>query len=279
MFKYLYIAFALLCFSNNSEAQDLQESMQLADQYQRNGDYEQAIKLYRRVVYFDTSYLYSAKLFKQMGNAFFSMKQFEEGAQCFDKSFKVEIDSIQQNDCIIAQTRCLLALGKYIEAIGELQNLTVDLPDSQFRQKHYYLGICYYFNSEMDSSENHLIKLMSNDSNQHFKLHQLFVQTKRIERINPGKAKTMSKFIPGLGQFYAHDYKNAVNSFILNIGLASLFVLTSYNYSVLDAVLSVYPWFQRYYIGGANKAYLIAEKRKANLKKQQMIQMISLINQ
>jgi hypothetical protein len=39
----------------------------------------------------------------------------------------------------------------------------------------------------------------------------------------------------------------------------------SYNYSIIDAVVSVLPWYQRYYMGGLNNtAELVEKKRQKN---------------
>lgn len=79
----------------------------------------------------------------------------------------------------------------------------------------------------------------------------------------------MSMIIPGLGQLYAGDIKNGLNSLILTGGLFSLGIYSAINNGFLDASLSVIPWFQRYYQGGFNKAQIIA-KAKIEKKRYQI---------
>jgi len=40
-----------------------------------------------------------------------------------------------------------------------------------------------------------------------------------------------------------------------------LFAYVVFNYTLLDGILSVMPWYQRYYLGGINSAYDIAVQK------------------
>ncbi|MBI3234092.1 MAG: tetratricopeptide repeat protein [Bacteroidetes bacterium] len=156
-FKY-YILFvcALLCIT--TQAQTLEECIDKADKLYAEGDYIKSIEYYKRAAYFDTSTKHSDKVYKQIGNALFQLKNYDEAVSNYDKSYYFWVDSIQKNDCIIAITRSLFASAKYLEGISEIQNLTFNLNDSQFRQKHFYLGLNYFFVGSMDSSEEHYYK-------------------------------------------------------------------------------------------------------------------------
>jgi hypothetical protein len=92
-------------------------------------------------------------------------------------------------------------------------------------------------------------------------VNELFIKNAKIDKLKPKTAKILSIIIPGLGQFYAGDVKNGLNSFILSGGLMFLGVRSAINNSVLDAALSIMPWYQRYYTGGYNKAEAIAEAK------------------
>jgi hypothetical protein len=72
----------------------------------------------------------------------------------------------------------------------------------------------------------------------------------------------MSIFLPGLGQFYAGDIKNGLNSLLLTGGFFTIGFIVAINYSLVDAMVAVVPWIQRYYVGGYNRAAGIAENKK-----------------
>ena len=66
--------------------------------------------------------------------------------------------------------------------------------------------------------------------------------------------------IPGLGQFYAGDIRDGLNSLIISSAFMYLGINTALQYSFIEAT-SVVPWFARYYMGGYNHAKIIMENR------------------
>ena len=93
------------------------------------------------------------------------------------------------------------------------------------------------------------------------KIDSLFVVLESIKGPKPKKARILSTFLPGLGQLYAGDIKNGINSFVLTGVLFVLGINTAINLTLLDALMTVAPWFQRYYMGGYNRAENIAAEK------------------
>jgi hypothetical protein len=93
------------------------------------------------------------------------------------------------------------------------------------------------------------------------KIDSLFIVLESIKGPKPKKARILSTILPGLGQLYAGDIKNGINSFILTGGLIVLGINTAINLTLLDALMTVAPWFQRYYMGGYNRAENIAAEK------------------
>jgi hypothetical protein len=92
-----------------------------------------------------------------------------------------------------------------------------------------------------------------------------YFDLKKLHRPSPKIAYWMSVVIPGSGQLYAGDIKNGMNSFVLSIGLAILTYNIAVSKSILDALITAFPWWQRYHIGGYNAAKRIAiNKRQEN---------------
>jgi TM2 domain-containing membrane protein YozV len=83
----------------------------------------------------------------------------------------------------------------------------------------------------------------------------------RIKHPKPGLAKLFSIFIPGAGQFYAGDIKNGFNSLLLTGGFLALGIYSLLFFTPFDAIVTVAPWFQRYFMGGYKRAALIAADR------------------
>lgn len=84
--------------------------------------------------------------------------------------------------------------------------------------------------------------------------------------------------IPGMGQFYAGDIKNGINSLLITSAFMYLMVNTSIQYSVFEAT-SVLPWFSRYYVGGFNRAQTITINRVEDRQYQIYLQIMKIVEQ
>ena len=67
--------------------------------------------------------------------------------------------------------------------------------------------------------------------------------------------------LPGSGQVYSGNFSSGLNSLLLTTTALSVFTIISIRYSALDAILSVFPYYQRYYVGGVVNAINFAEEK------------------
>jgi TM2 domain-containing membrane protein YozV len=136
------------------------------------------------------------------------------------------------------------------------------LPDSLIRYKNFLLGITWFNELDFEASRMSFKEaLQADDIAEKNAVDSLFYALSKIKHPNPKTAKTLSIFFPGAGQFYAGDIKNGINSLLLTGAFLALGISTAIRYSLVDAFGSVLPWFQRYYMGGYNRAERIAEER------------------
>lgn len=108
-------------------------------------------------------------------------------------------------------------------------------------------------------------------------IHSVFKKVYKAERINPAFSKIANMIIPGSGQIYSGDFKNGLNLTLLLSLLGLLAVNTGVNYSFMDAVITIMPWYQRYYMGGYTKAEQIGIKRKDQKQEQLKSELLTLI--
>ncbi|MCF8363481.1 MAG: hypothetical protein K9G70_12755 [Prolixibacteraceae bacterium] len=71
----------------------------------------------------------------------------------------------------------------------------------------------------------------------------------------------MSGIIPGSGQFVTGEVKAGLNSMLLIGGLYILSVHVINLYSFWDAAIALFPWIQRYYLGGMDHSKDLAESK------------------
>jgi hypothetical protein len=109
--------------------------------------------------------------------------------------------------------------------------------------------------------------------------------SKSIQKIQrkhrPGKAKIMSLFLPGLGQYWNGYFKEGTNSLLLVGGFTILLVRTIIHISWLDGIVGIYPWFSRYHFGGARKAGRLADfkrQQKLNALYNHTLEQLNILN-
>jgi len=93
---------------------------------------------------------------------------------------------------------------------------------------------------------------------------------------NPKVASFLSMVLPGSGQIYCGELKSGINSFLLTGAALTAFSLINIRYSFFDAILGVFPYYQRYYTGGVINAQNIAEN-KIKMKKVETVKKINEI--
>lgn len=169
---------------------------------------------------------------------------------------------------------CLLTLRKTQIALIDLYDLNDNLPDSSLHYKYFLLGIAHFSTLDFPKSRGALVKAIPvKEIKKIAQVDSLFDVLMKIKNPKPKTAKILSMIIPGLGQFYAGDIKNGVNSLLLTGGFLLLGIHSALNYGIINSLASASPWIQRYYLGGFKRAELIAEERLA-LKRDGIYQQI-----
>ncbi|MCF8218233.1 MAG: hypothetical protein K9J21_04555 [Bacteroidales bacterium] len=79
----------------------------------------------------------------------------------------------------------------------------------------------------------------------------------------PEKAKRLSGYMPGLGQFYAGKPWKGINSFLLNAGFLGYAGYCVYHKRYVTSVFSGLEFFVSFYTGGKRNAYSIVQKQNA----------------
>lgn len=237
-----------------SFGQGLEQTFSFANVLYEQNSYQNAVEAYKRVLYFDSSGLYSKKVFPKVANCLFQLGKYQESAEYYDLAYFNDEDSTLKDSYVLKKVTCFLLMKQYDYAELELLNLAENLPVSLQTDKLFNEAILRFAKQEYDASER-IFKTLVSDTT---KIDLLFEKNQKVSKISPKKAKIMSMIMPGLGQLYVGDIKNGLNSFILSGGLFALGIRSGIVNSPLDAAISVLPWFQRYYQGGFKKAEQIA---------------------
>ena len=82
----------------------------------------------------------------------------------------------------------------------------------------------------------------------------MFSSTKNLKYKSTGKAKLLSTVLPGTGQIYAGDWRDGLNSFVINSLAGSLFILDIIKNNYSDAILTCFFVFRPFYSGNRYNA-------------------------
>lgn len=256
--KILFLLTVVISTELTVHAQTLLQTLSHAKKLYTGGEYEAAISDLRRVLFFENNSdpeacLMLADCYRNMHN--------------YDKSFYYYNLALQlfASDSMKVQTKFRI-ISLYLVAdepnysLSQLFSLPENMDSVSMRRKNFYSALAYYQIKEYDVSKEFLLKALG-DKYMENRIDSVYKLAGRNNHHNVYVPMFLS-IIPGLGQFYLGEYKASANSLLLTGFLAGIYVLALRNLSPLDAVLSVLPWFERYYQGGLLQAKELAVKKK-----------------
>ncbi len=266
----MHLLMLTMILSLSVNGQDMKKTIETGDSFFERKQYQQAGYYYQRAVFFDDSLKYQ-NLYVKLANCHIQLNNYHRA---------FEILSIAQHTCPndtlydffqLNKVMVLLKEGKFELALSALLRSNNNI--EQFRHERLFLfGITWFLLDDIKKAKyyfNLLIKQYPEKKHLKQEMEQIYSRTEKYQQINPEKASWYSTFVPGLGQFYAQDVKNGLNSMFLNYGLFSLTVFVGVKVGYLNSFLTFFPWMFRYYSSGIKNANLIAKKRKLELKKKE----------
>lgn len=220
-----------------------------------------ARQMFQRVLFFDRK-TYGMECYQQLAELNLRTGNFGQSAFYFDLVFQNAKSDAEKNEALVQKAGALLLQEKYTEARREILSLKDESEEWKMR-KLLYLGACFYGEKDFAASEKIFLQIVGDKSpSQRAEVKKHFKKAKKINRKKPKTAKVLSMVLPGAGQLYAGDYRNALNSFGLNALMAYWFIYTAQTFTFSDAILSTGSWVFRYYAGGYQRAPLLTEEVK-----------------
>lgn len=274
----LYLTILISILGSGIFAQTPVQSYEFALKQIQQGNYDVAINSLKRVQYFDTQSQFP-QIVNMLGDCYFHIGEYDNAYYYYDLSFaKSDNDSVKAN-LQISKIACKLYQHEYNEALVELFSFDGEMNSFQSRQMNMLYGITYFYIGNYIQSRSYFGNCLDTIQNSTAYLDSRFKEISRVERrYNPKVARIMSMILPGAGQLYAGDPLNAANSFLLITGLLTGGVALGASLSYIEAAIIVFPWVQRYYSGGFEKAAEIALFRQESAKKQILQEIVRNLN-
>jgi tetratricopeptide (TPR) repeat protein len=270
------VLIAWVICSYNLIAQDVKATLNLARQLYERQQYKQCLDAYNRVDFFDASQL-QADDYGNIANIYLEEENFEKAIFFFNSAKNSSSDSRSQIAYNLNKIDALTIIKKNDEAIIELFGLpeTADSLSQKFINLYY--GINYFELNQTENAVDNFKKAIHN--NKHKSVDSLITSDLKLKhRIRPKKIRNLNWVLPGLGSAVMGDWKNAINASILTTGLGALTAVTIYKFGFFDGAIGVIPWFQRYYLGGADKSATIAKQKIEKNHLETLAKLIDLAN-
>lgn len=274
----------ILCFSLLlavlAAGQSLQQTISFADEQVELGAYSNALRAYRRALYFDDG-THRLELCQKLAGCYAITLEFDKSGYFLDAAY-IAAKSANAGDStlaeiVFAKTAVLVQEGEFQFARLELLSLPDSLPNSLAQRRVFYHAVVEFHAGDFEAAEAAFMELVANNATKRQEVAELFEQNHKLKRYNPKKVRLMSVFVPGLGQMWCGDWKNGINSLVLTTGFAALFVVVATDLALIDAFVSVMPWYQRYYVGGYQSAYRIASEKISHKRFEIWQQLLTLL--
>lgn len=270
---WLLICLISFCGANG---QSLEKAFELGKELHIKGNYEGSAKLLERVAFFDTTAKYQHRCYVMLVKGAIGNKKLREVLNLYEQAINSASDQTIANELVLEKSALLIQHKKFLRA---LQELYAGSPQNEWQQMQasYLMGIAQYGMAEYGDSYDHFVTLLKKDEDS-LVLKELFQKIER--KLNPKKARiarSMSFVIPGSGQLMAGSVKSSLNSIILLSGLTYLYLYVAQEYGIASGLITVFPWFARYYMGGTENAFDVMSKRQARLKDRYFKEVLSML--
>ena len=238
-----------------------------------SGNYEISLPYFKRIAFFESNNILNLKY---LADSYLNTKSYDNALVHYSLIYNISKNDSIKNEVIIEMAKTYILQEKYDYAKIEVLNIKEINQDFTDR-KNYYLSIISFFKNEFENSKNYLLQIRNlSDSSQRI-INELYINASNYyNRPNPKVASFLSMIVPGSGQLYSGKFKSGINSFLLTGAALTAFTLINIRYSFLDAILGVFPYYQRYYTGGVINAQNMAEN-KIKMKKIETVKKINEI--
>jgi tetratricopeptide (TPR) repeat protein len=224
------------------------------------GEYFNSITELKRLVFFDSNRRYSYTANELIGECYKNGAKFSDALNYFTRA---EIKAVTQEDiykCRINIIRINILRRTTGRALSLLDTLEKDFRFSKKQKEiNYWRGWAYIFADEWNKASNQFAKISSE--------HELMKLCDSIDnqKYSVIKAKLLSYFIPGAGQFYTGNYFSGILSLGWNI-LWGYTTITAFQANrIFDGIMVADLLWLRFYNGNNQNAEKFAIEKNLEI--------------
>ncbi len=265
-----------ISFSITISGQSPNDLYLFAQSQYNNKNYEIALKEYQRYLYFSSKP--EPEVLKAIADCYSNLENYEKAADYYEKAFFSTSSDSFRLDVLFKKSECKIKTKEFGIALIDLLSYSDSIDNESLNKLNFYCAMCYFGMDNFLMAEDYFVKSLGPDHpTKALQIQQIFENRKSFYSPNPMTAYILSGFVPGLGQFYSGDIKNGVNSMLLTTFLAGVGIRIAVYQTVTDAVFTILPWFQRYYMGGMVRAEAIAIDKRGRRRSATFNEIIEII--
>lgn len=251
----ILITLGFLIAGHFSYSQNYEQTLRFADSLFAANNYALSESLYRRLLFFSEE-TQIRELNRKLGICLSSQKKYSEAIQYFDRALNLTDSMPEKNVLLFHKAEVFIFSGNFILALATLFELHENsLSKEDLVKKDFFFAVSYFGTHDHTKSKNYFLKTIpENFSTDRRKVDSLFIVIQKAEKKSHGKLYLLSALIPGIGQLMAHNTGDALNSLALNSFIFIIGLKVSQIYSPFDAMITIGPWFLRYYKGNIKNA-------------------------
>jgi len=252
-------------FFSVSSGQTAGEALGYAGELFKSGYYEQTELELKRVLFHSDSL--DKECYLLLSDCTDRIGQPERSIEYMRKAVVLETDDSIRLEIKLDLIQKYLKINQPIYSLLLLNEIRNQAPSYAEREILFYLVATHYLLENYSESEKNLHELSAYmpgyDS---ASISHLYRKSIRNERKRTFQYSIYSTVIPGSGQLLSGAYRQGIDIFLLNSVIFSCAGILIKYQSPLDAVLSVLPFIQRYYLGNIITAKKTAEGKKEGKK-------------
>jgi tetratricopeptide (TPR) repeat protein len=215
-------------------------ALSLADYLFRSESYETAITEYKRYIYFNPLGDRASYAYHRIGSAYRELQSLPKAADALRNAVYTAGNDSIRDERRVDLAVILIASGNHSGAELELVRVSHFGRYSNIKKRaSFFLGISCIYGYKWQEALNAYRKYAGRenaDTGSKDEVDSLLNGAEGLKYKSPSLAKTLSTFVPGLGQVYAGDWKNGFNALAINGATGYWFIDGLHQASLADII-------------------------------------------
>ncbi|MCX7030301.1 MAG: tetratricopeptide repeat protein [Spirochaetes bacterium] len=232
-------------------------------------EYDAALTEYKRFLFFNAGHPETWRIYERIAACYRALGEWPKAAAWYTESARNAPDASGRVDMEIEAAVTEIAAGSFSAAEFRLLSLRSFAPSEALAGRDaLFLGVLYVLSDRPEEADRELrtyVALL--DEPRRAAIEAVLERSRHAPRRSPRTARLLSTLLPGLGQVYAGDALDGLNSLLVNGASVALIVGAILAERYAEAGLVFSYLFQRYYAGGRSNADKLAIERNEQINR------------